>query len=171
MNYKKMWYMMKEKLLKEAQTKIPGKESAFAAEQHLKAMADIEIKAMKEELSEYGCCGCSDGGERQPEENESHIGPRSCPDETQEKEKTSKDILKDIFGKDFVDNLEDLKAKLNEDGVKVIMVDADLKIPEELEKEAKEKKIAIGRAQCGAFKMGSDGPFPMPFPFPLGFLK
>ena len=166
MNYKKMWYQLKARAITNSRnTKRTPEERKFFDEM-MKMMADVEVEAADKE--EYCCCGCS---EEIPFFPKDEADPEDTKEERQEKEKTGKDILKDIFGKDFVDNLEDLKAKLNEDGVKVILVDADLKIPEELEKEAKEKKIALGRAQCGAFKVGSDGPFPMPFPFPLGFLK
>lgn len=56
MDYKKMWYMMKENLLRESQRRELGTIRMEAAEQHLKIMDDIEVKAMKE--SQHVCeCG------------------------------------------------------------------------------------------------------------------
>ena len=48
MDYKKMWYMMKENLLRESQRRELGTIRMDAVEQHLKIMDDIEVKAMKE---------------------------------------------------------------------------------------------------------------------------
>lgn len=56
MDYKKMWYMMKENLLRELQRRELGTIRMDAADQHLKMMEDIEIKAVKE--SQHVCeCG------------------------------------------------------------------------------------------------------------------
>lgn len=56
MDYKKMWYMMKENLLRESQRRELGTIRMDAVEQHLKIMDDIEVKAMKE--SQHVCeCG------------------------------------------------------------------------------------------------------------------
>ena len=56
MDYKKMWYMMKENLLRESQRRELGTIRMDAADQHLKMMEDIEIKAVKE--SQHVCeCG------------------------------------------------------------------------------------------------------------------
>jgi hypothetical protein len=61
MDYKKMWYMMKENLLRESQRRELGTIRMDAVEQHLKIMDDIEVKAMKE--SQH-VCEC--GGEKTP---------------------------------------------------------------------------------------------------------
>lgn len=61
MDYKKMWYMMKENLLRESQRRELGTIRMDAVERHLKIMDDIEVKAMKE--SQH-VCEC--GGEKTP---------------------------------------------------------------------------------------------------------
>ena len=61
MDYKKMWYMMKENLLRESQRRELGTIRMETVEQHLKIMDDIEVKAMKE--SQH-VCEC--GGEKAP---------------------------------------------------------------------------------------------------------
>ena len=48
MDYKKMWYMMKENLLRESQRRELGTIRMDAVEQHLKIMDDIEVKARRE---------------------------------------------------------------------------------------------------------------------------
>ena len=174
MNYERMWYQLKERMVASSRntTRLPENRKAF--EEQLKIMADIEVK--ESHLKIYGDDGRAEMlfEEKQPEEKKSNIGPGSCAKEEPGDVKViedGKEMLKDIFGKDFVDNLEDLEKKLDEEGVKVILVDAELKIPEELEKKADEKEIMIGRAQCGAIRMGAMGPLPLPFLFPGGFLK
>lgn len=172
MDYKQMWYELKKRLIEETEKNEKGSWRSTAAQQQLNMMARVEVGAL---VDEYIHCDDEELGEREPKEAQSHIGPGSCPDDTntenQEKEKTGKDILKDIFGDDFVRDIATLKMKLKGSKEKVIIIDADLDVPEELEREAKDRKIILARAQCGTFKMSKDGPFPMPFPFPLGFLK
>lgn len=80
-----------------------------------------------------------------------------------------KDILRKIFGDDFVSDLETLEKKIVEGKEPVIMVDGDLEIPDNLERAAREKNISIAHVHCGAFEVGAGIPFP--FPFPPGFLK
>lgn len=149
MDYKKMWYMMKENLLRELQRRELGTIRTDAADQHLKMMEDIEIKAVKE--SQH-VCEC--GGEK------AHCNP---------KPEDGKDILRKIFGDDFVSDLETLEKKIVEGKEPVIMVDGDLEIPDNLERAAREKNISIAHVHCGAFEVGAGIPFP--FPFPPGFLK
>lgn len=149
MDYKKMWYMMKEKLLRESQRRELGTIRMDAVEQHLKIMDDIEVKAMKE--SQH-VCEC--GGEKTP------CNP---------KPEDGKDILRKIFGDDFVSDPETLEKKITEGKEPVIMVDGDLEIPDKLERAAREKNISIAHAHCEAFRVGARVPFP--FPFPPGFLK
>lgn len=86
-----------------------------------------------------------------------------------EKPEDGKDILRKIFGDDFVSDLETLEKKITEGKEPVIMVDGDLEIPDSLEKAAREKNISIAHAHCEAFRVGARVPFP--FPFPPGFLK
>ena len=148
MNFEKMWYALKEKLIAESEN--DKNWIGTAAQNHLNEMAKIEVRAKKEPKEEL----------------------KEEPGDVKVIE-DGKEMLKDIFGKDFVDNLEDLKQKLQEDDTRVILADAELEIPEELEKEAKEKNIMIGRAQCGDFAMRGKCPIPMPLPFlfPEGFLR
>lgn len=149
MDYKKMWYTMKENLLRESQRRELGTIRMETVEQHLKIMDDIEVKAMKE--SQH-VCEC--GGEK-----------AAC----NQKPEDGKDILRKIFGDDFVSDLETLGKKITEGKEPVIVVDGDLEIPDSLEKAAREKNISIAHAHCEAFRVGARVPFP--FPFPPGFLK
>ena len=55
MDYKKMWYMMKENLLRESQRRELGTIRMDAVEQHLKIMDDIEVKVRSRgQVRRYG---------------------------------------------------------------------------------------------------------------------
>lgn len=175
MDYQKMWYVMKDRLMKEGERIGLQPDYRKAADDHLKLMAEIEIKAMAESQRVCECGGCCSDGEPEPPK-----GRQAKPDsETTadkygdtEKKPEGSDILKRIFGDDFVSDAETLKKKIREGKGPVIMVDGNLEIPESLEKEAREKKIAIAHAHCGEISMGKVvGNMPFPFPFPPGFLK
>lgn len=175
MDYQKMWYVMKDRLMKEGERIGLQPDYRKAADDHLKLMSEIEIKAMAESQRVCECGGCCSDGEPEPPK-----GRQAKPDsETTadkygdtEKKPEGSDILKRIFGDDFVSDAETLKKKIREGKGPVIMVDGNLEIPESLEKEAREKKIAIAHAHCGEISMGKvvDN-MPFPFPFPPGFLK
>ena len=175
MDYQKMWYVMKDRLMKEGERIGLQPDYRKAADDHLKLMSEIEIKAMAESQRVCECGGCCSDGEPEPPK-----GRQAKPDsETTadkygdtEKKPEGSDILKRIFGDDFVSDAETLKKKIREGKGPVIMVDGNLEIPESLEKEAREKKIAIAHAHCGEIRMGKVvGNMPFPFPFPPGFLK
>lgn len=175
MDYQKMWYVMKDRLMKEGERIGLQPDYRKAAGDHLKLMSEIEIKAMAESQRVCECGGCCSDGEPEPPK-----GRQAKPDsETTadkygdtEKKPEGSDILKRIFGDDFVSDAETLKKKIREGKGPVIMVDGNLEIPESLEKEAREKKIAIAHAHCGEISMGKVvGNMPFPFPFPPGFLK
>lgn len=175
MDYQKMWYVMKDRLMKEGERIGLQPDYRKAADDHLKLMSEIEIKAMAESQRVCECGGCCSDGEPEPPK-----GRQAKPDsETTadkygdtEKKPEGSDILKRIFGDDFVSDAETLKKKIREGKDPVIMVDGNLEIPESLEKEAREKKIAIAHAHCGEISMGKVvGNMPLPFPFPPGFLK
>lgn len=175
MDYQKMWYVMKDRLMKEGERIGLQPDYRKAADDHLKLMSEIEIKAMTESQRVCECGGCCSDGEPEPPK-----GRQAKPDsETTadkygdtEKKPEGSDILKRIFGDDFVSDAETLKKKIREGKGPVIMVDGNLEIPESLEKEAREKKIAIAHAHCGEISMGKVvGNMPFPFPFPPGFLK
>lgn len=175
MDYQKMWYVMKDRLMKEGERIGLQPDYRKAADDHLKLMSEIEIKAMAESQRVCECGGCCSDGEPEPPK-----GRQAKPDsETTadkygdtEKKPEGSDILKRIFGDDFVSDAETLKKKFREGKGPVIMVDGNLEIPESLEKEAREKKIAIAHAHCGEISMGKVvGNMPFPFPFPPGFLK
>lgn len=175
MDYQKMWYVMKDRLMKEGERIGLQPDYRKAADDHLKLMSEIEIKAMAESQRVCECGGCCSDGEPEPPK-----GRQAKPDsETTadkygdtEKKPEGSDILKRIFGDDFVSDAETLKKKIREGKGPVIMVDGNLEIPEILEKEAREKKIAIAHAHCGEISMGKVvGNMPFPFPFPPGFLK
>ena len=175
MDYQKMWYVMKDRLMKEGERIGLQTDYRKAADDHLKLMSEIEIKAMAESQRVCECGGCCSDGEPEPPK-----GRQAKPDsETTadkygdtEKKPEGSDILKRIFGDDFVSDAETLKKKIREGKGPVIMVDGNLEIPESLEKEAREKKIAIAHAHCGEISMGKVvGNMPFPFPFPPGFLK
>lgn len=175
MDYQKMWYVMKDRLMKEGERIGLQPHYRKAADDHLKLMSEIEIKAMAESQRVCECGGCCSDGEPEPPK-----GRQAKPDsETTadkygdtEKKPEGSDILKRIFGDDFVSDAETLKKKIREGKGPVIMVDGNLEIPESLEKEAREKKIAIAHAHCGEISMGKVvGNMPFPFPFPPGFLK
>lgn len=175
MDYQKMWYVIKDRLIKEGERIGLQPDCRKAADDHLKLMSEIEIKAMAESQRVCECGGCCSDGEPEPPK-----GRQAKPDsETTadkygdtEKKPEGSDILKRIFGDDFVSDAETLKKKIREGKDPVIMVDGNLEIPESLEKEAREKKIAIAHAHCGEISMGKVvGNMPFPFPFPPGFLK
>ena len=175
MDYQKMWYVMKDRLMKEGERIGLQPDYRKAADDHLKLMSEIEIKAMEESQRVCECGGCCSDGEPEPPK-----GRQAKPDsETTadkygdtEKKPEGSDILKRIFGDDFVSDAETLKKKIREGKGPVIMVDGNLEIPKSLEKEAREKKIAIAHAHCGEISMGKVvGNMPFPFPFPPGFLK
>lgn len=123
------------------------------------------------------CGGCCNPGELEPPKGEqakpdSEATADQCGDTEAKSDGT--DILKRIFGDDFVSDVETLEKKIREGKEPVIMVDGNMEIPEVLEKEAREKKIDIARVHCGEVKMGKivgNMPFPFPFPFPPGILK
>lgn len=174
MDYKKMWYMMKENLLRESQRRELGTIRMDAIEQHLKIMDDIEVKAMKESQHVCECGGektlCNPKPEKETGNKREPWGKTAsgkCKDT--EKPEDGKDILRKIFGDDFVSDLETLEKKIAEGKEPVIMVDGDLEIPDNLERAAREKNISIAHVHCGAFEIGAGIPFP--FPFPPGFLK
>lgn len=172
MDYQKMWYVMKDRLMKEGERIGLQPDYRKAADDHLKLMSEIEIKAMAESQRVCECGGCCSDGEPEPPK-----GRQAKPDsETTadkygdtEKKPEGSDILKRIFGDDFVSDLETLEKKIAEGKEPVIMVDGDLEIPDSLEKAAREKNISIAHAHCGAFRVGAGIPFP--FPFPPEFLK
>lgn len=172
MDYQKMWYVMKDRLMKEGERIGLQPDYRKAADDHLKLMSEIEIKAMAESQRVCECGGCCSDGEPEPPK-----GRQAKPDsETTadkygdtEKKPEGSDILKRIFGDDFVSDLETLEKKIVEGKEPVIMVDGDLEIPDNLERAAREKNISIAHVYCGAFEVGAGIPFP--FPFPPGFLK
>ena len=153
MDYKKMWYMMKENLLRESQRRELGTIRMDAVEQHLKIMDDIEVKAMKESQHVCECGGEKAHCNPKPEKetgNKREAWGKSASGKCKDTEKLedAKGILREIFGDDFV---------------------SDLEIPDKLERAAREKNISIAHVHCGAFEVGAGIPFP--FPFPPGFLK
>lgn len=177
MDYQKMWFVMKERLMKEGKRMELQPDYRKAADDHLKLMSEIEIKDMAESQHVCECGGCCNTGEPEPPKGEQEkpdpeATAGKCADT--EKPDEGKEILKKIFGDDFVCDLETLEKKIREGKEPVIMVDGNLEVPESLEKEAREKKIAIAHAHCGEIKMGKvvgNMPFPFPFPFPPGFMK
>lgn len=174
MDYKKMWYMMKENLLRESQRRELGTIRMDTADQHLKMMEDIEIKAVKESQHVCECGGEKAHCNPKPEKetgNKREPWGKSTSGKCKDAEKTEdgKNILRKIFGDDFVSDLETLKKKIAEGKEPVIMVDGDLEIPDSLEKAAREKNISIAHAHCEAFRVGAGIPFP--FPYPRDFRK
>lgn len=174
MDYKKMWYMMKENLLRESQRRELGTIRMDAADQHLKMMEDIEIKAVKESQHVCECGGekahCNPKPEKETGNKREPWGKSAsgkCKDT--EKLEDAKGILREIFGDDFVSDPETLEKKIVEGKEPVIMVDSDLEIPDKLERAAREKNISIAHVHYGAFRVGAVIPFP--FPFPPEFLK
>lgn len=177
MDYQKMWYMMKERLMKEGKRMELHPDYRKAADDHLKLMSEIEVKIMAESQHVCECGGRCNTNEPVPLKGEqakpdSEETADKCRDT--EKKPDGTDILKRIFGDDFVSDLATLEKKIKEgkDKEQVIMVDGNLEIPECLEKEAREKKITIAHAHCGEIKIGKVvGNIPFPFPFPSGSLK
>ena len=112
MDYQKMWYVMKDRLMKEGERIGLQPDYRKAADDHLKLMSEIEIKAMAESQRVCECGGCCSDGEPEPPK-----GRQAKPDsETTadkygdtEKKPEGSDILKRIFGDDFVSDAETLK--------------------------------------------------------------
>ena len=174
MDYKKMWYTMKENLLRESQRRELGTIRMETVEQHLKIMDDIEVKAMKESQHVCECGGEKAACNQKPEKetgNKREPWEKSASGKCKDTEKPEdgKDILRKIFGDDFVSDLESLGKKITDGKETLIVLDGDLEIPDSLEKAAREKNISIAHAHCEAFRVGARVPFP--FPFPPGFLK
>ena len=66
MDYQKMWYVMKDRLMKEGERIGLQPDYRKAADDHLKLMSEIEIKAMAESQRVCECGGCCSDGEPEP---------------------------------------------------------------------------------------------------------
>lgn len=154
MNYQRMWYILKERLMKGIKDGNAGNTKPITGLRMLEMITDIECAEAAVGLTgESGerCCNTESCGAEQKQE---HQEQRTNGDT---EGGNNKEVLRDIFGADFVEDLDVLRQKIEQkDGSKadVIMVDADLDVPEELEKLADEKKIMIARAECVAMGNG-----------------
>lgn len=183
MDYQKMWFSMKEHLLRDEEIARESRRRGVnpgeleKANKYLNLMSDIEVKAMKEGMRMVGCGSCCDHGEPEPPKGivgkqDPHKNSESGKNRETESPDDGKDILRDIFGKRYVSDLETLEKRIRDAKEPVIMVDGDLDIPESLQKEAREKKIAIAKARCGVINAENIREIlPFPYPFHLEIMK
>lgn len=166
MNYERMWFELKNRIVRESSRRELGPPHVKEQEKFLVLMSEIEAdEVMKNQRC--GCCG-EQGGTKAPDEKEQGEQKYQDMKELREQcEKKGAEILAKIFGNDYVDNLDDLEKKLMQKDRKMVMVAGGMEIPESLMNLARERKISIVHANCEAVEIGR----PFPFPFPLGFKK
>lgn len=112
MDYKKMWYELKDSLMKDKNSMDAS--IVASAIRPLDKMSEIEVKEYKmlssEESEENGPSDtypCNVGSERDQKSN------KAAENECKTGEKPdSKDIMKEVFGDDFVRDIETLEKKI-----------------------------------------------------------
>lgn len=169
MNFERMWLELKNKAIQEIGRRELGPENAQRNKDLLELMSRIEVEDARR--NQEARCRCQDhGGRKVPnEKDQREQKQQDMNDPRKQPESKGTEILKKIFGSDYVDNLDDLEKKIKEKGRKFIMADGSLEIPERLLNLAKEYKVTITHASCEAFEIGRL--FPSPFPLPPEFMK
>ena len=123
MNYEKLWNDFKGYLVREAKKMERGSQYISI---HKDLLAHISIMEAEEyEKASAGCCGMCEPGK-----NAGRKEPEKKTDQNQRAERKPEpdEILKKIFGGDYVDTLKELENKMNEKTGGVIFVGP--KIPE-----------------------------------------
>lgn len=154
MNYQEMWYTLKEKLIKEHEdlkkTERTG-AGTTAVRKVMDDMAKIEVReAAKHKMLSNSKCGESPGT----------VGNKQEEPEKPEDSQKGNGKLKDIFGEKFVDDIPTLEQAMKGRKDTVIIIDGNMKVPEHLEQEARDRNIKLARTLYGEVKVSSGFPFP-----------
>lgn len=153
MDYQKMWMKLRSRAVIDNWLDI-----SYQQRQSLAAlMSNIEIEEAKEEQK------LKDQQEAMASMEEDTAG-KDCENESTEDkiafgDNLIKRFLSEVFGDKLIDSVNKLETEMVFAKDKVILIADDLKVPEELEKEAKEKNITLARVRCVRSSVG------IPFPF------
>ena len=152
MDYQKMWMKLRSRAVIDNWLDI-----SYQQRQSLAAlMSNIEIEEAKEEQKlkdQQGARASMEEAAGKDGENESTEGKIAFGDNL------IKCFLSEVFGDKLIDSVNKLETEMVFAKDKVILIADDLKVPEELEKEAKEKNITLARVRCVRSNVGI--PFPL----------
>ena len=153
MDYQKMWMKFRSRAVIDNWLDISYKQRQSLAA----LMSNIEIEEAKEEQK------LKDQQEAMASMEEDTAG-KDCENESTEDkiafgDNLIKRFLSEVFGDKLIDSVNKLETEMVFAKDKVILIADDLKVPEELEKEAKEKNITLARVRCVRSSVGI--PFPL----------
>lgn len=153
MDYQKMWMKLRSRAVIDNWLDISYKQRQSLAA----LMSNIEIEEAKEEQK------LKDQQEAMASMEEDTAG-KDCENESTEDkiafgDNLIKRFLSEVFGDKLIDSINKLETEMVFAKDKVILIADDLKVPEELEKEAKEKNITLARVRCVRSNVGI--PFPL----------
>lgn len=153
MDYQKMWMKLRSRAVIDNWLDISYKQRQSLAA----LMSNIEIEEAKEEQK------LKDQQEAMASMEEDTAG-KDCENESTEDkiafgDNLIKRFLSEVFGDKLIDSVNKLETEMVFAKDKVILIADDLKVPEELEKEAKEKNITLARVRCVRSSVGI--PFPL----------
>ena len=152
MDYQKMWMKLRSRAVIDNWLDI-----SYQQRQSLAAlMSNIEIEEAKEEQKlkdQQEAMASMEEAAGKDGENESTEGKIAFGDNL------IKRFLSEVFGDKLIDSVNKLETEMVFAKDKVILIADDLKVPEELEKEAKEKNITLARVRCVRSSVGI--PFPL----------
>lgn len=152
MDYQKMWMKLRSRAVIDNWLDI-----SYQQRQSLAAlMSNIEIEEAKEE-------------QKLKDQQEARASMEEAAGKDGENESTEdkiafgdnliKRFLSEVFGDKLIDSVNKLETEMVFAKDKIILIADDLKVPEELEKEAKEKNITLARVRCVRSCVGI--PFPL----------
>lgn len=148
MDYQKMWMKLRSRAVIDNWLDISYKQRQSLAA----LMSNIEIEEAKEEQK------LKDQQEAMASMEEDTAG-KDCENESTEDkiafgDNLIKRFLSEVFGDKLIDSINKLETEMVFAKDKVILIADDLKVPEELEKEAKEKNITLARVRCVRSNVG-----------------
>lgn len=153
MDYQKMWMKLRSRAVIDNWLDISYKQRQSLAA----LMSNIEIEEAKEEQK------LKDQQEAMASMEEDTAGKDGENESTEDKiafgDNLIKRFLSEVFGDKLIDSVNKLETEMVFAKDKVILIADDLKVPEELEKEAKEKNITLARVRCVRSSVGI--PFPL----------
>ncbi len=153
MDYQKMWMKLRSRAVIDNWLDISYKQRQSLAA----LMSNIEIEEAKEEQK------LKDQQEAMASMEEDTAGKDRENENTEDKiafgDNLIKRFLSEVFGDKLIDSVNKLETEMVFAKDKVILIADDLKVPEELEKEAKEKNITLARVRCVRSSVGI--PFPL----------
>lgn len=152
MDYQKMWMKLRSRAVIDNWLDISYKQRQSLAA----LMSNIEIEEAKEEQK------LKDQQEARASMEEDTAG-KDCENESTEDKIAFDDnlikcFLSEVFGDKLIDSVNKLETEMVFAKDKVILIADDLKVPEELEKEAKEKNITLARVRCVRSSVGIQFP-------------